>query len=488
MTVQNPGEVVAAFDAAAAAGDESAAKAVCIRWDADGDAPGKLFRQATRKGFRLTPTGTHEHGDRAVVAVALLSIEAPSAPPVRDGKLRALDADKRGERLWLFVERHEGAWRLSGVSQSVEVASLFLDGVVGAGDGLSALPESAEAAAHVAGLLDRTSPDPDGARVRAEAPAEPTIAQARKVPGAMRHVVEIGGGERPGPWIVLERGADGFSVASVSRMRSLSALLHGLPVGYGLAATEDQVMADDKVKIKLDSPEAKAAMALALSEALKQLTAGGNLGGDKKGSEALVGLFQAALQSKLPKDDAAPAAPAAPVAPEAPAPTPDVEAGEDPVVDLASERKKRGIQEPSQLEQKVQGAVRDALNDYVANKVGEVEAGGEIPVNAEFLKEHGPALFSEVLQAFARSLIPEEIKIELPERSAQVGADAAAAQPSTGNAPVEGEAGDGPRVVPPKPGVKLKVDFNDIVSGLLSTLNKKPKDPGGNRGEGGEPG
>lgn len=462
--------MVAAFDAAAAAGDAAAAQAVSVRWEADGDAPGQLFRQAKRKQFRLSPVRTHEHGDRAVVMSALVLAQAG-----RSG-------DKRAERLFVLLERVDGAWRICGVSQSQHVASLYLDGTIGAGDGLAALPESPEAALHVLGILDRTSPDPDGARVRAEAAPEPTVVQARQVPGTARHVVELGGRETLGPWIVLERGADGFSVARVSQMRSLSALLAGLPVGYGLEVPEGKRMADDKVKIKLDSPEAKAAIAHALSEALKKLTTGaeGAPGIDKKSSEALMGLFQAAMVPQAGKD----AAPAPKPVTEAEAAPPAEDA---PVVDLADERKKRGIQEPSALEHKVQSAVADALNDYVANKVvaSDVPAGGEIPVNAEFLKEHGPALFSEVLQAFARSLVPEEIKIELPERS-QAASDPSAAQPGAGNAPSDAEGA--PHVVPPKPGVKLKVDFNDIVSGLLSSLAKKPKDPGGNRGEGGEPG
>lgn len=113
------------------------------------------------------------------------------------------------------------------------------------------------------------------------------------------------------------------------------------------------------------------------------------------------------------------------------------------VVDLKTERAKRTPRQPTELEQKLQGNLKDTFQSYVDEKVApDAEPGSEIKVDGAFLQEHGPALFGALLKSAASTVLPEDKQISIPVK----------------------QEGD-------KEPVKLKFDLN----GIFNKLTNPPK-------------
>ena len=90
-------------------------------------------------------------------------------------------------------------------------------------------------------------------------------------------------------------------------------------------------------------------------------------------------------------------------------------AEEPNVVDLEQEREQRAPREPSEFEKTLQSNLTAAFQDYLAEHVVDTSADQpEVNVDAQFLQNHGPAMLASAFSAFTRTIVPEEIKVEVP--------------------------------------------------------------------------
>ena|GEM_PF-3786769 len=96
--------------------------------------------------------------------------------------------------------------------------------------------------------------------------------------------------------------------------------------------------------------------------------------------------------------------------------TVDAPSAEDPnVVDFEQEREQRAPREPSEFEKTLQSNLTAAFQDYLAEHVVDTSADQpEVNVDAQFLQDHGPAMLASAFGAFTRTIVPEEIKVEVP--------------------------------------------------------------------------
>jgi hypothetical protein len=81
----------------------------------------------------------------------------------------------------------------------------------------------------------------------------------------------------------------------------------------------------------------------------------------------------------------------------------------------AQEPQSTGPREASPFEQEVQANIRKAVSSYIADSVTseQVQKDKELNIDAAFLKDHGAALAGSVLGAFAKSIIPEDFKLDV---------------------------------------------------------------------------
>lgn len=225
---------------------------------------------------------------------------------------------------------------------------------------------------------------------------------------------------------------------------------------------------DDATKGKGDKPmsaeEAQVVVEHAVAEAMKGL--GYEPGPDGKPDfsaagddprakvpEMVMNLFTSVLQQAAQPKGAPTAAKPAPsrgdVVAAASAPDTEEAAADlpeaDDVVDLDAERQKRAPAPPSEFEQKVQDSIRIAFGTYMAEHVPDAGSVDEIDVDPEFLKEHGAGLFQAVLAGFARAIVPEELKVDVPVTSK------------------DAETGESKEV-------KIKLDFGALFQGVANKL------------------
>lgn len=74
-----------------------------------------------------------------------------------------------------------------------------------------------------------------------------------------------------------------------------------------------------------------------------------------------------------------------------------------------------GPRESSPFEKEVQANIRKAVSSYISESVtsDQVKDNNELNIDAAFLKDHGAALAGSVLGAFAKSIIPEDFKLDV---------------------------------------------------------------------------
>ena len=85
------------------------------------------------------------------------------------------------------------------------------------------------------------------------------------------------------------------------------------------------------------------------------------------------------------------------------------------VVDLEQERAERAPREPTEFERTLQANLTEAFQGYLAEHVVDPDTDEpEVNVDAQFLQNHGPAILASVFGAFTRTIVPEEIKVEVP--------------------------------------------------------------------------
>ena len=103
-----------------------------------------------------------------------------------------------------------------------------------------------------------------------------------------------------------------------------------------------------------------------------------------------------------------------------PTPSAASQTAQEKVVNLNEEREKRAPREPTELEQKIQTSLKSTFEGYVEEKVApDAKPGQEISVDAEFLKEHGPALMGALLSSFTKSVLPEDKTIRIPVKKSE---------------------------------------------------------------------
>ncbi len=121
----DPLDVLRALDHACVATDEDAARALSVDFEGAGDAPRRMFQQASRKRLRLrAPVAAWLDGPRAVVPVAI----------VRDGQRAPSDL------AWMLAERTGDGWAATGFVRGHTRAGAWLAGWLGATTSPSELP------------------------------------------------------------------------------------------------------------------------------------------------------------------------------------------------------------------------------------------------------------------------------------------------------------------------------------------------------------
>jgi hypothetical protein len=108
--------------------------------------------------------------------------------------------------------------------------------------------------------------------------------------------------------------------------------------------------------------------------------------------------------------------------------------------------------ESSPFEKEVQANIRKAVSEYMSERAKDekVQESKELNIDAAFLKEHGASLAGSVLGAFAKSIIPEDFKLDVT--------------PGAG----EGERADGED---PEQ-VSVKLDIGGMLQNLFDSTKK----------------
>jgi hypothetical protein len=111
--------------------------------------------------------------------------------------------------------------------------------------------------------------------------------------------------------------------------------------------------------------------------------------------------------------------------------------------------------EPSPFEQQVQANIRSAVADYISDSLEDekVKESKELNIDTAFLKEHGASLAGSVLGAFAKSIIPEEFKLDVT--------------PKGGEGTEEGESDQ----------VAVKLDIGGMLQTLFDSTQKGDQKP-----------
>lgn len=128
----------------------------------------------------------------------------------------------------------------------------------------------------------------------------------------------------------------------------------------------------------------------------------------------------------------------------------------DNVIELQPKPKPQpsGPRESSPFEKEVQANIRKAVSEYMTERAQDesVKESKELNIDAAFLKEHGASLAGSVLGAFAKSIIPEDFKLD-----------------------VTPGAGDGEKANGEDPEqVSVKLDIGGMLQTLFDTTKKGP--------------
>lgn len=113
-----------------------------------------------------------------------------------------------------------------------------------------------------------------------------------------------------------------------------------------------------------------------------------------------------------------------------------------------------GPRESSPFEKEVQQNIRKAVAEYMSERAQDpsVKDSKELNIDAAFLKEHGASLAGSVLGAFAKSIIPEDFKLD-----------------------VTPQGGDGEKTDGESEQVSVKLDIGGMLQTLFDNTQKGPK-------------
>lgn len=317
-------------------------------WGADGDTARRWFEQATSVGLDARQGGAERvHHDRAAI------------PAVVSGGATPAD-------VWFLLRRDGDAWRVEGTAAGWSVAGQWLMGRIDGAPTFSSLPTSEAAARWAEGVVA----DPKGAGGAADPLVAELFSEARRV--ELRRTVEAPGSGRAGAllsveqsdgsvqqvWVVL--GASGATVRPVGRsyVGSLGALLRGVELKWPFET-------DDGPK-SWSEDEARALLQSAVGDAL---AARGDAGLAPKMGALLTELFDQGLAGPDP--------------------------AEAPPTEGAAERR-------------VKDELARALADFVA-KARPPGTPADAPIDSAFVQQHGGALATTLVGAFAQALVPPEL-------------------------------------------------------------------------------
>lgn len=406
---------------AAGAKDEAGARELCTEdgWE-QGDSPVRgLVRSVIKKGLTLDPMGEpRKLGGRAAQWVVLGHPQRPK--PLGD--------------LWLLLEETAEGWRVAGASKLRPVVGLFLWGRVSATLSVPTLDRSPEAEAWaepvLAALMSGVVPElaqgmalmeqrlaPEGVHVKALRSV--SLPAAGRAAAGFRFTTE---NDRVGYalWFVLDV-SDGARILSVVPYLGLEPLLKGFELSWPQEEPEQWGVAQP------EQGRDPAGARLVLEQlALRMLAAQGvepaALQEGSADGQAMGKLF-AALRRIAPQEG---------------------ENEQDERLATAQQRAVAVAAAPSplvippQVHQAVSGVVQQL------HERGELQAGEQI-VDPEFLKQHGGALVSGVLEALFAESLGEEVTVTVP-------VDATEAPKDGGEVPSA---------------VTLKLDLAKLLGGLL---------------------
>jgi hypothetical protein len=155
------------------------------------------------------------------------------------------------------------------------------------------------------------------------------------------------------------------------------------------------------------------------------------------------------------------------------------------VVDLGAVREARQ-KASNETAQKIGGALKDTFAGFLATIAQRPGASGEVTLDANFFKQHGPALLGNLFQGLAGALMaqarPQGSAPEAPLAPVQPLHPDQTPPPSTGEASADA-AGPAPDAKP----VQVRLDLGSILGGLFRRFTAPATPPTPNPPEGGEP-
>ena len=264
---EDPLDVLRAFHRACVATDEDAARALSVDFDGGGDAPRRMFLQASRKRLSLrAPVAAWVDRSRAVLPVAIM-LEGQRAP---------------SDLVWMLAERAGDGWSVAGFVRGHRRAAAWLAGWLGPTAAPSDLPSDPLAGPFRAVLQLalttgdtpplHTGPDVDRQAwrtLREACAAGPfALGVVRMLPGTDRRGVEVHvAGDTYG--LVLLRGEERVTLLAVTPGLDGEDLARGLDYDWSTCARgreSDEDMAALGFDAKL-AHEAAATLQRALLEA-----------------------------------------------------------------------------------------------------------------------------------------------------------------------------------------------------------------------------
>jgi hypothetical protein len=162
--------------------------------------------------------------------------------------------------------------------------------------------------------------------------------------------------------------------------------------------------------------------------------------------------------------------------------------GDASVIDLSAVREARQKQS-LEAASKLGGALKDTFAQFLGNLAQRPGQSGEITLDANFFKQHGPSLLGNIFQSLASAFMQQARQGVQPDAGTHAEPAAAhththteAATPSETTAPAS--SADAPSATPPPANapVQVKLDLGSLLSGLFRRMVSKPPDPNGPAG------
>ncbi len=165
--------------------------------------------------------------------------------------------------------------------------------------------------------------------------------------------------------------------------------------------------------------------------------------------------------------------------------------GDASVIDLSAVREARQKQS-LEAASKLGGALKDTFAQFLGNLAQRPGQSGEITLDANFFKQHGPSLLGNIFQSLASAFMQQARQGAQPETASSPEAAAPASPPPTAatqtpqstqttdtTATAQPASGDAPAATPPpgNPPVQVKLDLGSLLSGLFRRMVTKPPDP-----------